>query len=83
MASAPGWLLPLLQEIQGTLRRMEQQMVETQEDCLDVFTFSSFTRVTRCTKFCLLYRTLPVFSELPSVPGAAGAPGEPAFARVQ
>jgi hypothetical protein len=32
MASAPEWLLPLLQDIQGALHRMEERTVEIQED---------------------------------------------------
>jgi hypothetical protein len=31
-ASAPEWLLPLLQDIQGALLRMEERTVEIQED---------------------------------------------------
>jgi len=45
MASALEWLLPLLQDIQGTSHQLEEQMVGIQEDCLDVFACGSFTVV--------------------------------------
>jgi hypothetical protein len=53
MASDPEWLQPVLQEIQGTLRRMEQRLMEIQEDCLDVFAFGSFSVVEFCAKIFL------------------------------
>jgi hypothetical protein len=52
MASAPEWLLPLLQDIQGALRRLEGRTVEIQEDCLDVFACGSFAVENAVVKFC-------------------------------
>ena len=54
MASAPEWLLPLLQDIQGALRQLQERMVGIQEDCSDVFACDSFNVV----KFCAIFLTL-------------------------